>query len=288
MMQCHWLFESDTFGEDIKGIVEEVRRQGMPAVVAHYVPLTSGQSYQDIYPPDVCVMFYGSINFARQINAETEWIPGAMGYPENFRCSSYYPHFGPLLLNGVRYGMYPYGELIRMKDMLYDIFGKDNTIFIRPDTPDKLFTGALIERRYFDKDIPRLGYDEIHYSKTVVVAKPRNISSEWRFIIADRQIIASSMYRLLGEKFVQEGSTKEARFIAEAACHIEWQPDRMYALDVGQTRAGAHYIVEIGDISTCGWYACDRTAVVAEASRIALEEWQEAQEHMNIDVNLEV
>ena len=54
--------------------------------------------------------------------------------------------------------MIPFGELPRLKDNLFDTFGIEDKIFVRPDSPIKLFTGQTIQRQTFDKDYDYLGF----------------------------------------------------------------------------------------------------------------------------------
>jgi hypothetical protein len=268
-----WLFESDVFDENISRIIHEVKRQGMRADIAHYIPLQSSQSYRDIYEPYSCVIFYGSLNFASQLMRETNWIPGAYHNTPEFDCTSYYPYLGKYLLNS-NYMMLPYGELYRKRDMLFDKFGEQDTIFVRPNSGGKVFTGKLVTRDRYEKDISQLGYYHIKPRELVVVANPRNLNKEWRFIVVDGKVIAGSQYRSNDEKNVSPEVSPSAWDLAEEIAGGRYQPARAWSLDICETMAGNQYLMEIGCVSCAGWYACDPEPIVREVSRVALEEYE--------------
>lgn len=194
MTRANWLIESDTFGEGLGRIRDEIRKQGMRVEIVSYIPAQSGMTYKDLYGPDECVVFYGSLEFAEQVRRQTTWVPGVYHTRDNFRCVSYYPQLAKYLLNS-DYIMIPYGELMRQQSFLFSCLGEDDAVFIRPDVGYKIFTGQLIYRERFERDVQRLGFYEVKPSELCVVSRPRNLINEWRFVIADRKAIAGSRYR---------------------------------------------------------------------------------------------
>ena len=70
-----WLLENDVFDEDLQPLVDEIGRQGMEAKVQRHRPFDAER--EDIatwYEPNDCVVFYGSISFARQIQRKAPWV----------------------------------------------------------------------------------------------------------------------------------------------------------------------------------------------------------------------
>lgn len=268
-----WLFESDMFDEGTDRVIAEVKRQGMRAEVAHYIPLHSGQSYRDIFPAYSCVVFHGTLSFASQLMRETNWIPGAYHNTPSYNCNSYYPFLAKYLLAN-DYMMLPYGDLLRRKDALYEKYGIDETIFIRPNSGGKVFTGQTVDYRYFDKDIPNLGYHKLNPGEIVVVSHPRIIETEWRFIVADKKVITGSQYSVLGHKDVSPHIDLKASALAEEIAWSGFEPARVWCLDICKTISGNYYLLEIGCVSCAGWYACDPEPIIREVSRVALEEWK--------------
>lgn len=276
-MKVEWLFETDIFKEGTIQIAEEIERQGMKVTYADTIPMRDGESYLNIFPPQACVVFYGTIGFADHIRRNAPWVPGVFMSPEKFLCSTYYAHFSDHLLANP-YIMLPFGDLIRKKDFLFDTLGQEDTIFIRPDSGEKTFTGQLVERAAFERDLGEMGFHPIPPESLVVVSAPRNIETEWRFVIADGDVITGSRYlphrlRLRPD----DPDDEDARFHAQAAVtEAGWAPDRIWTIDICKTAAGRFYVIEINSFSCSGMYACNPKPMIERASRIALEEWEKA------------
>jgi hypothetical protein len=107
-----------------------------------------------------------------------------------------------------------------------------------------------------------------------VVAKPRSIEAEFRFVIADRQVVAGSQYRWEDRLDVRLDVLPICRELAQEVAQREWQADRCYTCDValldGRSKAR---IVELNTFSSSGLYACDTEAVVDAVSRAAWREY---------------
>lgn len=275
MRQLCWLLESDLFDEGIANIVDEIRHQGMRAEIAHYVPLQSGQTYRDIFDPDDPVIFYGSLGFATQIQRESPWVPGVYYTKQNYTCRAYYPYLGPLLL-AQEYTMLPYGELKRRRDYLYNTHSIADTVFIRPDSGGKVFTGQTVNLETFDRDVERMGFYDVPPDELVVVSPPRNIVAEWRFVVIDGRVVAGSQYRRGGQKDVQPLFPVGAFELAQYAVDSGWAPDPLWTVDICETTTGSYYVLEIGTLCCAGWYACDPRPVVEAASRVAMRDWTAA------------
>jgi hypothetical protein len=274
-----WLFETDVFDEGISRLVDEVKRQGMEAHIASYLnnqPGVSEASYLDLFPPHSCVVFYGSLNFAKQVRREATWLPAPYDEGPAHRCVTYYPPLGEHLL-AQDYTMLPYGELRRMKKKLYKRHGLSETLFIRPDSGNKIFTGQLVYAESFEKSLDRMGFYEVPSSELVVVSEPRVIKAEWRFVVADHRVIAGSQYRRNNEKEVSPIVDDRAWELAEKVAAEGFQPDRVWTMDICRSGADHYYLLEIGCFSCAGLYACEAEPIVREVSRIALEEWKESQ-----------
>jgi hypothetical protein len=273
-MRPSWLFETDLFDTNVRHIVHEVEKQGMTAKTIQYVPLQSGQTYKDIFGPGACVVFYGSLGFADQIRRETAWIPGTYGNQDSFRCTHYYPALGHFLL-AEEYAMVPYGDLVRQGSSLYEKFGSNDAIFMRPDSGGKSFTGQVIYKETFEKDVQHLGFYDLKPEELVVVSPPRNIKAEWRFAVVDGKVITGSQYQRDGKKDVTRlcavGETVAWAVAQQVA--IRYQPARVWTVDICQTVSGHFRLLEIGCLGCAGWYACNIEDIVREVSRVAREEW---------------
>ena len=56
--------------------------------------------------------------------------------------------------------MLPFGELDRRSDFLFATLGNEDQLFVRPDSPLKLFTGQTISKSTFKKDLEFLEFSE--------------------------------------------------------------------------------------------------------------------------------
>ncbi len=278
-MIVNWLIESDTFS-DIDGLTNEITRQG------HAFKILSDRNYWDrhwstLFDPKDCVIYYGGLELGYMLRREAPWVPGVYTTLENYDCHYYYPRFGKYLLNQ-NYAIIPYGELERRMDWIYEHFGIDDTIFIRPDRGNKIFTGKAIYKERFIHELPLLGFYKLKPEELCIVCEPRNVRKEWRFLIVDGQIITGSEYRpdkvCVDVTSIHDDAQIAYRVAQEALRDNEYNPDRAWSLDICKTEAGNFYVLEVGCFSSAGLYAMDNARVVEAVSRVALEDWKEIYE----------
>ena len=277
-MQVKWLLERDTFGEDLEPIKEEIARQGMEYIMVDYIPFESGEYNQ--YNDDECVIFYGSLNLGKQLRKQKKWVPGVWCNLQNFECTTYYAYLGKYLLNNP-YWMMPQAELKRRKDEFFEMF--DGRFFARPSTGFKSFTGQVFSHDHFDRDwewVEEFSYPE----NIVVVSSPKDIFVEYRFVCADKKIVAGTRYKLNGkesnlslEACRAGGATqiKEIIAFAEEIALQEWQPQPIYTIDVALRDNLEIGLMEINSFSCSGLYDCNPEPIVKAASELAWKEHQE-------------
>ncbi|MFO0924893.1 MAG: ATP-grasp domain-containing protein [Pirellulales bacterium] len=193
---------------------------------------------------------------------------GVFATVEHFFCSYYYAHLGKYLLNR-DYIMIPFAEIPRCQDFLFQSLGRSDRLFVRPDSPLKLFTGMTISRSTFERDIQFMGFYDFPREALVVVSSPKTIVAEWRYVIADRRVVAGSQY-MDGSTLIAR-STEDSRALAFAQSVLEsgFEPDPVWVLDVCKTDDGQYHLLEIGGFSFAGLYACDKEAIVGEVSKVA-------------------
>jgi hypothetical protein len=228
-----------------------------------------------LVPAGSCVVCHGDIEFVTRVGREKLWTPGVFATLGRFHCSHYYTRFGRWLLNGT-YVMLPFGELRRRKEFLFDVLGRDGRIFVRPDSPMKLFTGQTAGFDTFEADVEFMGFYEFPEESLVVVSPPRTVTAEWRFVVAGARVVAGSLYKLDGRLEIQPAADAAALALAEEIAGRGYEPDPVWILDVGRTAEGGYALLEIGGFSFSDLYATDKDAVVAAVSAAALEAWQAA------------
>lgn len=283
-MKVKWLIEDYEHDSSLQPLMDEVRKQGMELKVIKYEPWESGEFNQ--YSNEDCVVFYGTLNLGRQLQKEKGWIPGVYCNFQNLCCITYYSYWAKYLFNS-DYIMLPFMEIKRREDYVFDMFGVDNCIFIRPNSGAKTFTGQVLKREEIDQEFKLFAnyaakpLDQI----TVVISSPKIIEKEWRFVVVDKKVTACSQYRDFAkekisdskkeyELFMEEGSEIGAKLLVDRIAAEEWQPDIAYTLDICKSN-GEYSLLEANSFSCSGLYESKPEPIVKEISKAALEEWED-------------
>ncbi len=234
-----WLIDADLFEGYRDQLVEAIHDQGHDAklIRAPSPPFRwddVGCSYRETFPENSCVISHGDIELVTRIRHERRWTPGAFCAVENFTFASYACHYGRHLLNR-DYVMLPFGELDRCRDFLFDRLGRDGRIFVRPDSPLKLFTGQVATRETFVADLEFMSFYEFPANSLVVVSSPKSIRKEWRFVVADGKIVAGCQYKN-GDVFdCQPDYDDDALKFAASIAAIDYEPDPVWVMDICKT-----------------------------------------------------
>ncbi len=280
-MKTHWIVEDNVFHESIQPLKEEIKNQGMRVEevgLKHYF----GEKSYDMYPENTCVLVYGSLQLCAKLRGKP-WYPGVIATLDNYRCSTYYAHFGKYLLNN-DYVMLPFNELYRRLPDLFSEKGEAGALFIRPDDGYKSFTGNLVYNGEHE-DALKLMEGSIEASidsssvcgqpksSLVVVAPPYNVLKEWRFFVVDRKVITGSRYKTNGKLDIADGYDPVAFEVAQQIVDsTQWQPDPAYSLDICKTASG-YSLMEIGAFSCSGMYRASLPELVKAVSEVAEREW---------------
>lgn len=269
-----WLLESDVFDDDLLPMLDELKRQNIEYKVADHMTSIHPERVQALFPPDDCVVFYGSLGMSRIVKLHTSWVPGIFCELPHYECVYYYPRIHKYLLNS-NYVMLPFGELTRRKEFLLDLFGKDGKIFIRPSSPFKIFGGKVIDSKNWESDIKFVQFYNVEAEKVVVVAPPKVVTHEWRVVVVDGKAISGSQY-IKNDEIESGPCPKDVMIYAQwVLCNIDYKPDRAWCLDVCRTDDDFLHVLEVGAFSTCGLYQCPMEPIIREVSRVAQEEWEE-------------
>ena len=271
-MKPKWLIEHFDDKNGTRALIAEVKRQGYEVSTIEYEPLQKG-SIDDIRSEE-CVITQTSINVAQQIMKEKMWIPGPWLTAKNYECTSYYPHLGKFLLNDP-YVMMPRKDIPRHLNLLHKWIGKDDKLFMRPNSGLKPFTAQVFnlelqndESYLFAKDW-RWVEAFTDTDTLIVIAGPKTIQAEYRFVIAGTEVVTGCQYM----PEIAVGWTQKARDLA-AEVAKEYQPDPMFIVDIcfdGEK----YWLMEIGAFSIAGLYACKMEDIVLAAVKIAETEWND-------------
>lgn len=275
-MKPKWLLQTDIFEENLDILCDEIKRQGMEYRIYDHKHFDDGMEIISQYDEGDCVIVYGSLQMGQKFKKNSTFIPGVYCDLSKYDCSYYYPYFGNQLVNN-NYIMLPFGELERRKHFLFDTFGEDNCVFIRPNSGFKNFTGTIVHKSNWEKDIDWLGSYDVSHDTIVVVSKPRSIDREWRFVVVDDKVVSGSQYRnSSGCKL--DDADEDAEIYAQCVVDkIAYRPERVWCLDICET-FDIFYVLEVGCFSCAGLYVAPKEPIVREVSRVALEEWKEYNE----------
>ena len=271
-MQPKWLLEKEVF-EESEDMIKEIHSQGMEAHCISSLDPFSGKLIDNQI--ESCIIVRGSLNLVRQLQREQpQWIPGGWCNLDNFKCSKYFTYYGEHLINK-DYTMMPLQEVLRQKDLVLKTFGKDGKIFVRPDSGFKYFTGKVLNADEINLEGFEYGFYYEDLSTMVVISSPKNIQAEWRFVVAEKEVISGCIYQSqnIGIKEA-ESYTDAARNYAKKIVLQDWQPEIIYTIDICLSDKQL-YVLELNAFSTSGLYVCDLKPIVKKASELAIMEWNE-------------
>lgn len=270
-MKPKWFIEHFDDHNGTHRLRAEVLRQGYEVEYMEYLPLQSG-SY-DVFGEGDCIITQSSINLAQQIMKDKpKWVPGPWLTAENYKCTHYYPRLGPFLFNDP-YIVMPRGDVPRHLNLLNSWLGKDDCLFIRPDSALKPFTAKVFKMDLFEKDWEWVK-EFTDPESLIVISSPKNILGEWRFVVAGTQIVTSSQYQLNKKFDMAPSYPEEAKTLAEAVAQV-YQPDPMFVIDICLGADQKFYLLELGAFSVAGLYACDMEKIVKAAAEVAEKEWND-------------
>lgn len=259
-LMINWLVEDGPFEEDIESLIQEIQKQGHHLKLIKYEPFGSGL-YNNLFEKDACVIFYGSINLATQLQRQTPWIPGPIATWKHYECTYYYAYYGKWLFNQ-DYEILPYAEFYRRENRAFNYF-------VRPNVGTKLFGGHVVQH------IDPVGY-VCKPHDLIIASRPKEILREWRIVVADRKPISGCQYKYRDKLDLNIYVPSNVyRYVQSILWSSEWTPDKCFTMDIAEDRNGELGLLEINSFCSAGLYCCPVEPVVREISRIALEEYNE-------------
>lgn len=276
-MNVNWLVESEVFLEYEDELADAITQTGRivkrtPDLGLQYRWQDFPDLYRRLFPENACVVFHGSIGLASELSRDAPWRPTTFCSWENYDCHVYYCRLADYLLNS-DYVILPFGELKRRQQFLFDAVGDGARLFVRPNSVRKSFTGQSATSATFDQDIEVMGFYDVPPEALVLVSAAKEITHEWRFVAADKQIVAGTQYKVDGNLVASPDTTPESRLLAEQVAAQDFQPDPVWTIDICRTASGEHRLLEIGSFSCSDLYACDKRAVVEAVSAVASRRW---------------
>jgi hypothetical protein len=275
-----WLFERNVFEDgNPEHMAKRVRSKGMPCAEVAFECVDGNE--QELRPAkplvfrdDDTVMVYGSMNLMKWLLREQKWPALAWYDFPRLRCQSYYAHWGSYLLQR-QYAFLPVAEIERRKEWVFQTFGRNASVFIRPDDNAKSFGGGIVSQDQFEQWYKLANFYNPGPDCLAVVSMPETIQAEWRFVIGDRQVVTGSQYRRDGKEEVLAGYPPDAAEFAESVARAnDFNPHPVYVMDIASTDDG-YRLIEIGSACCASLYAGDLDRVVDAVCKTASDNPQE-------------
>ena len=260
------IFYSDNNEDNTETLIKEIKAQG------HQVARIDYTSVFLDYPWDTKLegpyIFLGSLQVARTLQRIDKFKDAVWCDLNAFDCRTYYPHYTGHLLNE-NHTMIHFQYLRGDKDWLYETFGQDDAIFIRPSSGNKVFSGQLVYKENFEKDVDGFEFYEPNPESWIVISEPINIDIEYRFFVVNGKVITGSTYNT--HTNTQYQIINQGPPFREAQRFVDmWQPQGMFVIDLCRTKSGDIKIVEINAFSCSGQYGCDLKKIVESATNFIL------------------
>lgn len=220
-----------------------------------------------------CIITRGSIWSNSNFKKHNPYWVGNCHSKESFLCSSYYPFLGKYLTQK-NYIFLPFSELIRKIDWIYKILGKEDKIFLRPDSGEKEFSGEIVHKNMFEhwkeNTYRTLEYASIPHSIMCVVSSPEDVYDEYRLLIVDKKVITGSSYRIakhIHQEQICKIKNKDIIDFAETVINDNYPIlPRFHVLDISRNSTGENSVMEVGCFCCCGLYEMDFKSVALSVS----------------------
>ena len=249
----YWVIQDNIFQEPwFDEMIEFLQRMDIPYEIVKAVPF-SGEMIPVPSPTQEKTIFLGSYSFTNRA-IKDGFVPGSWTN-DNYDYRVWSTKW-KCLNNGT---VYKFGEIPE----------QTNLFFIRPCADDKAFTGQVFGWEEFSgwrdkvldlaKDYSFRDITQLDKNSPVVVAVPRKIQEEYRFVIVDGKVITGSQYGKGLYKQVTEDQTELIAFVQE--CADCWTPARVFVVDVALC-GGEYSVIEMGNMNSAGLYRCDSQKIV--------------------------
>lgn len=213
------------------------------------------------------VVFRGSLENAARVRQQLPWRPGSFCDVAAFHCSAWYPRANPWLLHE-EWRLIAADELAQDPAAVANLASPD-TVFVRPDSPLKPFTGRAVPLAKLTLESLDYGFYFDDTKLPVIVAPIRRIDNEWRFVVAGGRVVAGSEYVAAGR---QGSGVVMAGPVWEFGGHIARQlapPEIVYVMDICQI-GGQLRLLELNPFSGADLYDCPVDEVVRSVGRAAI------------------
>ena len=251
-----WIIQSQIWNEPFYDkLISFLDRCEIPYELVKAVPFSGEMIPEPTIPDGMNVMVIGSYSLANAA-IEKGWIPGAFNN-ENYDYRVWSKAWKGHCFNAP-------AHVCRFEDVPF----QQNPFFIRPALDTKDFTGQVMDWGEFQEWQHKVlnlkeTYTSMDGDTVVMVAKPKPIEAEFRFIVVDGKVITGSMYKQGSTVLYKEVDPKIEYELWDFTTDrvAEWQPARAFALDICRSN-GEYFVLEMGCMNAASLYHCDVQKIV--------------------------
>lgn len=261
-----WVLESEVFPETHAPLRDAIRERG------HRLIDWSDEWWYEGVPrriPTSGVVFHGSLGNAARVAKELQWIPGSFCPVDAFCCSKWYSRAKEWLVHS-EWVICPANDLVANASTVAKQIGGGGSIFVRPDSPLKPFSGRVVDAASLTLAKLDHGFYFDDEALPVVAAPVKEIGREWRFVVVEGVVVAGSAYDPIGRKAIPVALDAEAASYASSVAAKIPPPAAVYVLDVCDC-GGELCLLELNPFGGADLYACDPFAVVDRVSALAIK-----------------
>jgi hypothetical protein len=249
-----WVLEKESFPNSHSNLEAAAIAAGQKVIPWNY-------GWSRIPPMPVPIVFHGPLDLCARIHAESDWKPGAFCDVNRFAYSAYWHEATRWLLN-TNCTIVPLRTLVAnpesiLKDLLK--FERGDEIFIRPDGPLKQFSGRVLRRDNITMHAVDFGFYFEDEMLPVVVAPAQKITKEWRYVVINKKIVASSGYDPLTHKGIHSNGPDDKA--AEIARELTVAGE-VYVMDLCHSD-GEILLLELNPFSGADFYCCSGERIVS-------------------------
>ena len=259
-----WIIESDVYNDNNSRLVDAAKALGH-----EIIRWDDEWILRNKFPTPLnsFTVFHGSLGIASQITSRTNWKPGAFCTSKNFYCSAWYSYCQDWLIHK-KWVYTTVSKFIADPDLIFEKIEAEDSVFVRPDSPLKPFSGRVVQKSGVSLKALDYGYYYEDENLPIVITPFCTINQEWRFVVVNKRVVTGSAY-IAGSRDESNciSSGREWDYAQVIANNIT-SPDDVYVLDLCESE-GDYKLLEINPFSGADLYACDRTAIVKSISLLA-------------------
>jgi ATP-grasp domain-containing protein len=265
------------YNTSYKDLPDVIRNLGYDCYMVNNYSLMDDLDSFNLPNSDSCTIPYCTIELARQMKKYF----GMYLNEQNLKYHVYTALLSidpDLYLNNPKESMLTtYRNFKLNKDFwIKNVSGDGKSLFIRPDSGMKLFTGYAFDISEWDFQFSFL--DQKMNDEYLMWVSPKQYYfwDEVRFIICDNQVIDGSRYSTdSGNTLIEDRHVHQEQWdLADKIAKLSWRVDDVYTCDICMTHNGAK-LVEINSFSCAGWYGCNVEKVVKGVTEHTLKIYRE-------------